>query len=220
MDPRQQQFLQNVGMNPAQIEAIQAQAMAARAQQGQSGYPMASGQPFPLIINQGTSGMNSQQQQILQSVGINSAQIEAIQAQVMAVRAQQGQQNSYGQSAGDYAASGYSSPSPSGQSQQPINLTFNRDASGGLNISGLENLTFVQTPSGMAEDGRGGGTIQVSSPFKDVHGFLSFLSSLLIVLGRSRPPDIVYTPFLVVFQDGTRLGYIPDRNTFAVNVRV
>jgi hypothetical protein len=207
MNSQQQQFLQSVGINPAQIEAIQAQAKAARAHQGQS---MAFGQPV-------ASGMNSQQQQILQSVGINPAQIEAIQAQAKAARAQQGQQNSSGQPTGDYSASGYSSPSPSGQSQQPINLTFNRDASGGLNISGLENLTFVQAPSGMTEDGRGGGTIQVSSPFKDVHGFLSFLSSLLILLGRSRPPDIVYTPFLVVFQDGTRLGYIPDRNTFAVN---
>jgi hypothetical protein len=107
--------------------------------------------------------MNSQQQQLLQGLGINPAQIQAIQAQ--AARAQQG--HSVGPT-GDHSTSAQ---------PQPINLAINRDASGGMKISGLEGLTFVQAPTGMYEDGRGGGTIKISSSFKDVHGFLSFLSS-------------------------------------------
>lgn len=121
--------------------------------------------------------MNAQQRQLLQSVGISPDQIEAIQAQARA--APHGHGGGYGQPSPGMNTSGRQqyTAHPSDPSQ-PINLTIGRDASGGFNISGLENLQFVQAPNMMQNDNTGG-TIKISSSFKDVHGMV--VSTIFII---------------------------------------
>jgi predicted metal-dependent phosphotriesterase family hydrolase len=117
MNPQQLQFLQTAGIDPAQIQALQAQAQAMRAQQSQ------------------VPGMNPQQLQFLQAAGIDPNQIQTLRAQAQA-------QSATGQ-------------------PQSILLTLNRDGAGGLNLETMQNSSGGPM---------GGGMIKIPSSFRDVHG--------------------------------------------------
>jgi hypothetical protein len=147
MNPQQLQFLQTAGIDPAQIQALQAQAQAMRAQQQVPG------------------GMNPQQLQFLQAAGIDPNQIQTLRAQAQA-------QSATGQ-------------------PQSILLTLNRDGAGGLNLETMQNSSGGPM---------GGGMIKIPSSFRDVHGLYSpsFLLTLSqgIVVRQISVPALTHLLFL------------------------
>jgi hypothetical protein len=176
------QLLQAAGVDHSQIQALQAQVQIARGQQAAShggagtiniaqlsALQALQAQHAQALRAQhpGPTTMNAQQMEFLRAVGVDPTQIETLQAQAHAHRAQQGL-------------------SPGSSQPQPIFLTINRDGAGGLNVSGLENFKGIVPNGG---NGASGGIIKIPSPFKDPHGpNLSFFINNLSVSFLPREP--------------------------------